>query len=424
MSTTIGEHLAATLARMGATTIVGVMPPSGLDSLAHLPCADPDLACLLADADGRVNGGYGIAMIEGSILHVSSRPGGTSLVYSVTAIDEAVQILATLEAQGGFGTVAMHLDLDLAAPLGDVAQPDIEREMLYTLDPALRTAVVAIVAGPGVWREAGLEGLLSVATAAGSPVVNTWGAKGIFRWDSPFHGGTAGLQADDWRLAGLDDADLVIATGLDPDEVDAVALGSVATQEIRPSQLAALLAGWPPTQSLRDRPPLYEALASVIRPLYEDDRVLNGARASLHLSGGCPDSGVIVGDVDMAGFWLARSFPTGIPGSVVVPGHRLDGFAAAGALMAAHDGRPSLAVTGEWNDTTAEICGLGRSLGHPVPLQWWRQSDSTTMGSEHVELSLAQLDGSSVEIVEIELNLDVTALIDVAGPIDRRFAGE
>ena len=40
----------------------------------------------------------------------------------------------------------------------------------------------------------------------GAPVVNTWGAKGVLRWDDPHHAGTAGLQADDFDLAGLADS--------------------------------------------------------------------------------------------------------------------------------------------------------------------------------------------------------------------------
>ena len=421
MTATNGEHLSNLLGRMGATTIVGALPPPGLGALAHLPCTDPDLACLLADADGRVNGGYGLALIEGPILHVSSRPGGTSPVYSVRSIDDAAQILATLASHGGLGTVALHLDFDLDEPNATPESMTPEREIRYTLDPALQSARLAIVAGPGVWRDDCLDALLSLATAAGVAVVNTWGAKGVFRWDSPFHGGTAGLQSDDWRLAGLHDADLVIATGLDHDEVHPDALGPATVQEILPAQLATLLSGWPTVRPLDERPPLYERLATAVRPLYEDDVVLHGARAALHLSGACPEGGVVVGDVDLAGFWLARTFPTGIPGSVIVPAQPLDGFAAAGALMAAHDGRPSLAVTGGWNDTTAELCGLARSLGHPLPVQVWRSGGSTTEAHEHVELSVSQLDGSSVDVVEVVVDLNVEPLTDVAGPIDERF---
>ena len=47
------------------------------------------------------------------------------------------------------------------------------------------------------------RGLQRRATSGtiGVPVINTWGAKGVFRWDSELHGGTAGLQARDFELA-------------------------------------------------------------------------------------------------------------------------------------------------------------------------------------------------------------------------------
>ena len=61
-----------------------------------------------------------------------------------------------------------------------------------------------------------VPGLHDLAVSAGIGVLNTWGAKGVFDWRSQHHLATIGLQADDFVLSGLDEADLIIATGLDP----------------------------------------------------------------------------------------------------------------------------------------------------------------------------------------------------------------
>jgi len=81
-----------------------------------------------------------------------------------------------------------------------------------------RTGRVVVLAGPGVIDDGALEGLRAFAAAGSLGVANTWGAKGVFAWDSPHHLGTCGLQANDFELLGFGDAGVIVATGLDPDE--------------------------------------------------------------------------------------------------------------------------------------------------------------------------------------------------------------
>ena len=80
-------------------------------------------------------------------------------------------------------------------------------------------SVLGILVGPGVVRANCVAGLAAFARRAGCGVVNTWGAKGVFRWDDPLHFGTAGLQAWDFDLAGLGEVDVLVTSGLDPEEV-------------------------------------------------------------------------------------------------------------------------------------------------------------------------------------------------------------
>src|SRR5690606_31825379 len=156
----------------------------------------------------------------------------------VTTLDDLVAALAPLDPLGPVVTVALHLDLDLDAEVAEIPErPPAEREVVLMLDPELAHLRLAVVVGPGVVRAGAADDLLNLATSMNVAVVNTWGAKGVFRWDSPFHAGTAGLQARDWELAGVSDADVVVVSGLDPDEVDTHALGNLVVQEVSPSQL-------------------------------------------------------------------------------------------------------------------------------------------------------------------------------------------
>jgi thiamine pyrophosphate-dependent acetolactate synthase large subunit-like protein len=122
-------------------------------------------------------------------------------------------------------------------------------------------------------------------------VVNTWGAKGVFRWDSPHHGGTAGLQARDFELAGLGAVDLLITSGLDPDEVTTKPwTGRAEVRDVAPDALGHLANGWDRPAQEPVHPALYTELAAVIGPMYEDPaspparpgRVLGGPHAAHH----------------------------------------------------------------------------------------------------------------------------------------------
>jgi hypothetical protein len=323
--------------------------------------------------------------------------------------------------------VALHLDLDLDAPVATdlVAEPVPTRVPVMTLDPTMAGLHVVAVVGPGVVRAAALDGLSDMARKGGIGIVNTWGAKGVERWDSPFHFGTAGLQERDFELAGLATADVVITSGLDPDESPVEALGSWVVQDVPPGQLAALLHRWPVSRTPPERPPLYDTLAAVVTPMYESDQVpLTAPRAALHLSGALPDGGIVVADPGRAGFWIARTFPTSFPGSVCVPATGEAGFAAAAALVCRIEERPCLAVSDQvggtdgLDDTSAAVLELAESLELGVALQLWGPDGSLASSTAHVELLAAELDSPVVRIDEVPVRVDDTAeLRRVAGAL-------
>jgi hypothetical protein len=424
---TVGAVLEDRLRQLGVERIYGLP----LGGLRHVDVDDPDLAVLLADSDGRIahhdgSGRLGAALLEGPILHLSSQPGGTAALLTVRSLDEALDALVDPPGMTIPGTSALHLDLDLSAPVeGAVTFPRAERQPVMTLDPAMAELRMVLVVGPGVVRASAVDAVTSLTRATGAGVLNTWGAKGVERWDSPFHFGTAGLQQRDFELAGIHSADVVIVSGLDPDESSAEDLGSWTVQEVPPKQLAALTHRWPRGHRIPTRPPLYDTIAGVVTPLYESDEVpLTAPRASLHLSGALPDGGIVVADPGAAGFWIARTLPTSFPGSVCVPATRADGFAAAAALVCALEQRPCFAVSDQvdgpdgMDDATAAVLALAESMDLPVTLQLWGPAGKLAGSAGHIEQLSRSLAGDGVRILDVPvLTADTAELERVAGPL-------
>jgi thiamine pyrophosphate-dependent acetolactate synthase large subunit-like protein len=180
---------------------------------------------------------------------------------------------------------------------------------------------LGILAGPGVVAAGCVEGLQAFARRVGCGVVNTWGAKGVLRWDDPLHFGTAGLQARDFELAGLGDVDVLVTTGLDPAEVTTSPwAGRAEVIDVAPADLAGYAGALPPGRI--ERPALYTELAAVVGPLYEQAGSPPARAAALAAS--LPDDGVVVAAPGLVGFWIARTFPTARPGSVRITDDPVD----------------------------------------------------------------------------------------------------
>ncbi len=424
---TVEDVLADRLRQLGVRRTYGL----AIRGLDHVPVDDPDVAVLLADADGRLghddgSGRLGAATLAGPILHLSSAPGGTAPLQTVGSVEELVEALADPPGLAVPGTSAIHLDLDLHEPVPDEPLPEsgAERVPVLVLDPSLSGMRILVLAGPGVVRTYSHVGLRNLSRAAGSPILSTFGAIGLERWDSPYHAGVGGLQAGDLELGGLDEADLVIATGLDPAEVPPERLSRLVLQEVAPRQLGVLLRDWPAQgPEPEGRASVRDALAPVLRPLWESSGPpLTAARAALHLSGALPDRGVAVADPGPAGFWVARAAPSSFPGAICVPGTSEPGFAAAAALVAALDQRPCLAVTdadGATADVTSSVLDLAAHIGAPMSLQVWGEAGDLATAADHVALLEAILAGTGpTGLVPVPVDLTLPdALVEVAGPV-------
>jgi hypothetical protein len=168
---TVGAVLEDRLRQLGVERIYGLP----LGGLRHVDVDDPDLAVLLADSDGRIahhdgSGRLGAALLEGPILHLSSQPGGTAALLTVRSLDEALDALVDPPGMTIPGTSALHLDLDLSAPVeGAVTFPRAERQPVMTLDPAMAELRMVLVVGPGVVRARAVDALAPGCSTLGGP---------------------------------------------------------------------------------------------------------------------------------------------------------------------------------------------------------------------------------------------------------------
>src|SRR5439155_21845289 len=184
-------------------------------------------------------------------------------------------------------------------------------------DASLPDGRIVVLAGPGVVGTRSIDGLRAFAAAVNVPVANTWGAKGVLPWDSPFHMGTCGLQARDFELLDFASYDTIVATGTDLAESPEERFARAPFVDIPPTALGRLADRATPSSEPIPPNELYARLSAVARPGYADDRVpLHPARAVADVRAASPTGGVVVADPGVAGLWVARTFPTAAPGSV------------------------------------------------------------------------------------------------------------
>src|SRR4051812_15961818 len=89
------------------------------------------------------------------------------------------------------------------------------RELLKAADIIRGALNPVALAGNGVIRAGGAPALREFVRATGIPVATTFMGKGVIDADDPMSLGTVGLQAGDYRMAGFEQADVVLAIGYD-----------------------------------------------------------------------------------------------------------------------------------------------------------------------------------------------------------------
>lgn len=227
---------------------------------------------------------------------------------------------------------------------------------------------VLMVVGPGVLAAGAVEGLRTFAAAANVGVANTFGAKGVFRWDSPHHLGTYGLQVDDFALLNAAAADLVITSGLDPAECPPGSLGETAVVEVAPEDLEVFARDMASCAGDIEPTELYRRIAAIAGPGYTDERFPRHPAAAISmLRDEYPDVTVIA-EPGLAGFWIGRMFPTERPGAVIVPARGPVGIAYDLAELA-HQAGLGVVVVDVADDTTDRafpVVSWAQGIDHSV----------------------------------------------------------
>lgn len=132
------------------------------------------------------------------------------------------------------------------------ASSDREAQIPAALELIARSRRPAIVAGLGLEGKQALEALRRLAEAASAPVISTPKAKGSLPDDHALAGGTIGLTRTDPAYRILDEADCIVAVGLDPVEL------------VKPWDQAAPLIWVAPWEN---RAPTLPAQAELVGPL-------------------------------------------------------------------------------------------------------------------------------------------------------------
>jgi Thiamine pyrophosphate enzyme, central domain len=423
---TAGRLAARVLRTAGVDAAYGA-PLHGLDAV---PVGDPGFAALLAAAHARVVG-LPAAVVGADGTIAVGEPGGHPVepLVVATAADAAAAVGPLAAAVASDAAAVLRLDVDPRAPVPGVALPappaaDRWVEPGDDVVAAVRSARSPVVlAGPGVVRDGAVPGLHALAAAAHLGVLNTWGAKGVFDWRSRHHLATAGLQARDFVLGGLGHADLIVAAGVDPAEAGGDAWRLAPAVEVPPGALDPLSERWSRPAAPIAVPPLRSALAAVTQQGWASTASpLAPTLVTRHYGQVFGAGGLVAADPGVAGYWVARTFPTTTLGGVVVPADPgRPGFAVACAAVARlrRPGRRVLAVTdGPLPPAAAEVLDAVRTLGVAVPVEVWDPGARPLGPDEHLAAlaAAAHADRPAVAVVATDPG-QMARMVDAAGPV-------
>jgi hypothetical protein len=415
---TVGARVRRHLREAGVAAVYG-------DEGAGLPvtaAAPAPLAAVLAAAHERVHRSPAMTW-SGGVLSRGA-PAASAWRADVDDRGELAEAVRTAAA-GGF---ALRLDLDLAAPAGPLPTPyaaasATEPEIDSVLDRLWSARRPTVLAGPGVVVAGAIPDLRAFASVGRLGVLNTWGAKGILPWRSPHHWATVGLQADDFRLGGLADADLIVGVGIDPYEAPGERWQLAEHVVVEPAALGALAASWRRVVEHPPMPRLREVLSTATQRGWQVDTApLPPSRVTLAYGAVAARGGLVAADPGTAGFWVARTVGTMVPDTVVVPGAPASaGFAVACALVAriVNPARAVLAVAdGPLSELGLRLLELADELGLPVPVEVWSPDGPRLDAAAHAARLDAALYAERRQVLPLATDPGrIAEMVAAAGPV-------
>jgi len=395
-----------------------------LEGLALIPVATEAAAIALADADGRLSiapdARPGVALLPGRRVRLSSQPGEETQVLSI-GVEDLPAAIAGWSLGRVFGAVEIELPADLFAEAPEGTQPLVlqRSDQLLRLSVGLADFRTMIIVGPGVLRDGAAADVSDFVTRTGAGVMTTMGAIGVVPFDHPSWCGVVGIQVDDPALGGLDACELVIAVGVDDEELGESLPMNAQLLEVEPWHLPFLATDWPATESIAAPSSLVEACAAV----FGDHREATGSplhpvRAVLDVFDAIdPDVQVYV-DSGPAGFWFARGVVPVPIGRVVVPARAADGFAISAAIVSALDGTRSVAITMPGSSLENELLDLAAALDLGIVVEQWGDDVDGGDPSQHRANLVAAMSDSGLSVTGVSVDLAAAAeLVDLAGPV-------
>ena len=360
-------------------------------------------------------------------VEVPGATGADPLVLRVRDGDDPAELVRALRAAVRRGGVRLRLELDPARPWpaeGEDAPADAWSDDLSALARRIDAAAsVVVLAGPGVVWDHAVPGLQALATTLGAGVLNTWGAKGIFHWRSRHHWATIGLQEEDFRLGGLAEAELVVATGLDDREAPDACWADRPHVVVAPEHLAPLAEALAPRAADLTVPPLRARLAAATQAGWAASAApLAPSRVTLAYGRRLAGGGLVAADAGVAGFWVARTFATTELGMVAVPAQAVPGWAAACVAVSrlAAPLRPALGVLDDGVDeASAHVVDFAAARGVPVGLEVWGAAGDELDAPAHEERlrGLADATGpGGVATLATDAG-QLAAFVEAAGPV-------
>jgi hypothetical protein len=412
----------AVLAPAGVRTLYGD-PVPGLPVVA----ADERIAGVLARAHRVVRNAPAGTVAGSGAIDIPGATGDQPNTIAVSECTGAGDLIRAIRAAIQRGGVRIQLDVDPAREwAAELTAPPVADAWLEDHDTTVERITpaesIVVLAGPGVVSGHAVPGLHSLSQTLGAGVLNTWGAKGIFHWRSRYHWATIGLQEHDFRLAGIDQAELLVAVGVDDREAPPEVWSNRPHLVVAPEALAPLSEVLPARKMKLELPPLRASLAAATQRGWASVSIpLVPSRVTLHYGRQLAPGGVVAADAGTAGFWVARTFATTELGAVAVPAETDPGWAAACVVVARLGDplRPALAVVEDRVDeATSLVLDFGARHEIAVGVEVWSAGGKPLNAAAHEDrlAGLMAPAGGGVESIRTDpASLD--EFVAVAGPV-------